>query len=425
MNRWTRTLVLLALFAAAGTVRVAGAVRDRADVYLKDGTTLRGDVSFTAGEIVIRNAAGQVSYPRIAVERVVWADPPADAKQAYHRKYEVLAPRDVQGHLALARELAKQGRLDLLEVQCKHILSIESENAEAQRLLEKARTREPATRPASATKATPDPKPKRRDSRQGLIPPPLLSKKDINRIRLAEYDLDGPAENVRVHFVRERREKDVEQLVQQALERDPAADPDALRTLKRGKPYEKLQVVLNATGLKYADRIETRGDPQKFREFRRRVLPLVVKSCGRSGCHSGANSRGFRMPAAPQSGDAYAYTSFYVLTQIQTRDGPLLDRALPEASALLRYLLPAASSGKHPHPPLPAGRLRPGLRSTRDPNYERIALWINSLNYPTLDYGISYERPDWLVKLATPPEPAPPTSRPVASRPAASRPARP
>jgi len=175
--------------------------------------------------------------------------------------------------------------------------------------------------------------------------------------------------------------------------------------LARGKLEEKLQLIVRETGTEHADRIEIVTDPEVLTAFQRRVLPLVNKSCARSGCHGGRTARLFRFPISAATGDAHLYASFVLLDQMQARHGPLIDRTNPEESALLSYLLPQENN-EHAHPPVKHGApFKSGLRSKTDPQYEAIVDWINALRYPHPDYGLEYQNPYR--------QPAPPTSKPA------------
>lgn len=122
---------LLLAGAAAAPARLA-------DVYLKNGLKLRGDVTETERVFLLRNAAGELSIPRADVARLIYAGPP-DAVSA--------------------------------------------------------------TQPAAASGAVPT-EPATRPARAELPPAPPLSKADIQRLRLHELVLEDAPEIVRVQFAK-------------------------------------------------------------------------------------------------------------------------------------------------------------------------------------------------------------------------------
>jgi hypothetical protein len=380
---------------------------DLADLYLKNGTRLRGDVTETESEVILRNAAGETRFPRSAVEKIEYITPPRPVDEEYHERARALQPLDIEGHFALAEWARDKKRYDLVRRQCKYILGLDPGHASARLLLEEAETRLAEQAQLQGEEGAAPPRPPPRPA--GIAAPALLKERDINRLRLYELRLDGRPEEIPVRFLKVRGEPDLESLVRAEIENLPDADPDWQRTLERGRPHEKLQLIVRHTAMKFADRIEVRSDPEVFQVFRRRVLPLVLRGCARSGCHSGATAQAFRFPSGSPFSDSYAYTTFLLLDQTHTRSGPLIRRDLPEQSVLLAYLLPSTHTDKA-HPPVRGGRLHPILRGRRDPDYEVLLEWIGRLRVPHPTYELDYTWPDWLrtaPRTATQPESVP------------------
>ncbi|MBU0641464.1 MAG: hypothetical protein KKB50_21600 [Planctomycetes bacterium] len=391
---------------------VGAAVADLANVHLKGGTKLRGDVTVTETEVILRNAAGEVRFEKSAVERIEWlggaaaagdpeqAEPqlPVSVDAEYLQRFKAEAADDIKAHFALAEWLREKKRFDLLVKQCNYILGLDPQHRNARLLLQLAReelaqqtTAGAGTRTEAAGAAA---------ASGQLAAPALLSELDVQRLKMYEYPLDGDAERLLVRFPRRAGQPDLDSLVLHdlALLEDRAADLRERYT--QAKPHEKLPIIIDATGVKYADRIQIAGDSEKFTAFRKQVLPLVYKSCARSGCHGGSTAVVFRLPARSQRDEA-VYTAFLLLDRVQTEFGPLLDREDPAASALLGYMLPAADS-QRPHPPVGQGkRVMPLAKNTRDRSYLTVLDWINALNVPHPEYELDYKYPGWL--------PAPPT----------------
>lgn len=388
-------------FAAYGiTLALAACVclsayADRAEVRLKDGTTLRGDVDVLADELVIRNAAGEVRYKRSLVDRIERVEAAATIDDDYAWNFKVLRPDDVEGHYALAEYLNSKARWDLLARQAEYVLRIAPDHQNARLLLNQAlaRLKEAGVAPTSEPSEVDD-----NDPDGKIAPQPLLSKRDIDRIRLGEYATDGLPEVVQVRFMRQPGQKRVDEVVADELREKPDHDPRWLKTLERGRPHEQLQVVLRATGMKYADQIELKTELHKFEQFRKTVLPLLSKGCARVGCHSGATAEVFRFPKAAKSSDPYIFTTFLLFDRMETRVGPMIDRAAPDQSALLKFLVPAPVNRSHPHPDV-KGRFSPPLRGVNDRQYKAVVEWIRSLRTPRPDYELEYDAPP--VNLAS------------------------
>jgi hypothetical protein len=339
------------------------------------------------------------------IERIEYEAPLESVDDEFARRFSALRPDDVAGHFALAEWLAEKKRFDLVRKQCNYVLGLDPKHANAQLLLAMAQqhlseSTEPATAPADDGD----------ESRaRGLPAPPMLSDRDIKRLKLLELELDGPPEKLRVRFLKKKNELDVERLVQADMRMLPefrGSSPDWIDIMERGEPHEKLQLIAKTTGAKYVDRIEIVGDPAVFSTFRRDIMPLINKGCARSGCHTGAKSLALRFPTGSPGSEEHLYTTFYLLDQFETAQGPLINRGLTTASTLLTFMLPASQT-KRPHPPTPRGeRVQPILRGDDDPKYQPILDWLNSLRTPHPDYGLEYNLPDW-VKLPPPPETQP------------------
>lgn len=253
---------------------------------------------------------------------------------------------------------------------------------------------QPATRPA--TRPAKDP---------GLETPPKLSARDINRLKLHELPLDGDPEKVNVELRKKKGEEAIEDAVRKMIEDGADADPEWRRILERGRPYEKLQLIRKVSKMQFADRMVIRGDTEKFQTFRRRVMPLLMRGCARSGCHGGTGSTAyFRLPTGAQSTDEFVYSSFYILDRIHTAVGPMFNRDLPEESALLKYMLPskAGPDGRATplHPPVRSQAINPVIERADSRQYKEVLEWISSLRVPHPEYDVEYAAPEWLRALS-------------------------
>ncbi len=344
-KRQFRTVSAIAWVVAALTVAQRAAA-DLADVYLKNGLMLRGDVTVTDTEVILRNAAGQTRLPRAEVDRIVPVPTPASQPVAV----PTTLPAPAAATPPVSQPATAAGGL----------------GAEAG-----------GSGPGAAE----------------LPPPPPVSDADIQRLRLAELRLDGPAEVVRVRFLRKARQRDLPLEVLDTLRRRSDFRPAWEDVLTRGLPHEKLQLIVRLTGTEHAERIAVDSDPAVFDAFRRRVLPLVNRGCARSGCHGGKGAREFRFPVGSSGSDTYAYTAFVLLDQMQTAHGPLVNRANPEESVLLTYMLPPEATDRG-HPPVGRGpAFKPVVRSRDDRLYAAVLEWIDQLAVPRPEYGLAYENP--------------------------------
>ncbi|MEW6253015.1 MAG: hypothetical protein AB1716_20445 [Planctomycetota bacterium] len=328
---------------------------DLADVYLKSGLVLRGEISTEQDEIVVRNAAGELRLPRAEVERIV----PVATQPASGPAETAAAPPAPQSRPATAA------------------------------VMQPAVTQPAIAEPSKPEDASDEPPLEGPE----LPTAPLLAELDIQRLKMLELRLDGPAEPVRVRFKRRPRQRELALEVLESARRRSDFRPEFAEVLQRGLPHEKLQVIVRLTGAKHADRVVIEGDPAVFEGFRRRVLPLVNRSCGRAGCHAGRSAQVFRFPQGFSSNEAYAYTAFVLLDQMETEHGPVLERDSPEESVLLNYFLPAHRNPR-PHPAVRRGRaFTPVVYSPDERLYQNVLSWVSTLRTPRPAYGLEYKNP--------------------------------
>ena len=156
---------------------------------------------------------------------------------------------------------------------------------------------------------------------------------------------------------------------------------------------QKLHIIAQRMGAAFADKVEIRTDPEAFVEFRRNVMPFVLRGCATNGCHGQANEDavGFRLFKDPKKTSATTYANFIILSDLGVGDGQVLDRGQPQNSLLLTYMLPRSEvkvRRRHPGDV----EYKPLFQSRKTTRYKRIEKWIGSLR-PRLtrqsdDYGV-------------------------------------
>ena len=161
------------------------------------------------------------------------------------------------------------------------------------------------------------------------------------------------------------------------------------REFLKKTPPQKLHIMAKYRGPDYADRVEIRNDPEIFVEFRRHVLPTLLRTCATSGCHSPTNEEafGFRLFKDPKKTDATVYANFIIVNDLERGRQRMIDRGQPEDSLLLTYMLPKKDvkvEFRHP------GDVdyKPVFQSRKAPRLKRIQRWIASLKHPAEDYGV-------------------------------------
>lgn len=392
--RWVQAVAV----AAAATWVFPGWAEE-ATVYTKDGRRLSGDVTVTDTQVTINTLAGAVVLDRGQVEKIVPRESP---QAAYMRKVAALAPGDVEGHYQVAEWASEHRYWDIVVKQCTYVLGLDPKHTKAKLLLEDARRKQAEASGGGARPGAEAPREEEAPPAPGEREPlPLLSARDVQRLKLGELATEGGGEDVRVRFSARRGQPDVlKQFVKEMAGRDGYGE-SWQRAFGRLKPHEQLREMVSAarSGVdarfeldRYADQIEILDDPAAFANFRKKVMPIVVQGCGRSGCHNATAASEFRLPGGSRSSEPFAYTLFAIMDATPTAYGPLINRERPESSVLLSYMLPLDGNNK-PHPEPKRGKFIPAIPGVRARNYEVVVDWINSLRSPRPDYALEYQFP--------------------------------
>ncbi len=157
---------------------------------------------------------------------------------------------------------------------------------------------------------------------------------------------------------------------------------------------QKLHQIAIYKGAKYADRVRIMSDPEVFVAFRQNVMPTAVRSCGTPGCHlyDPQRPRPFQLFSDPTKTEATTYANFIMLCEMEVNGQRLIDRAKPDESLLLTYLLPVKDvepALRHAATPGP----KTIYRTRKAMGYRQIQKWISSLKHPAEDYGVRFTRP--------------------------------
>jgi len=157
---------------------------------------------------------------------------------------------------------------------------------------------------------------------------------------------------------------------------------------------QKLHQIAIYRGARYADRVRIMSDPEVFVAFRQNVMPTAVRACAQPGCHlyDPQHPRPFQLFKDPVKSEATTYANFVMLCEMEIDGRRVINRAKPEESLLLTYLLPV----KDVEPALRhAGNPGPKtiFRTRKARGYRAIQKWIASLKHPAEDYGVRFNPP--------------------------------
>ena len=165
------------------------------------------------------------------------------------------------------------------------------------------------------------------------------------------------------------------------------------REFRKLTPALKLHNIAVYKGAAFADKVNVTSDPEVFLEFRKNIMPGVLRGCATAGCHGpyGGEPVGLRLFTDPKKLAETTYANYVVLNEYNVKGAPLINRALPAESLLLTYMLPekdVKAEMRHPGD----AKLRPLYQTRTAAGYVRIQKWIESLKHPVEDYGVRLTR---------------------------------
>lgn len=221
--------------------------------------------------------------------------------------------------------------------------------------------------------------------------PLLLTPEQINRIRymelLAMRDPDAKhPDPVTVKIPDETIEEFLE-----SMEGDSVFE--GRRKFMKLTPPQKLHQIAYYKGAEYADKVTIKSDPVVFKDFKRKIMPKVLRTCSTAGCHttSGDENLGLRLYKDPKRSNSTTYTNFVTLSEykigVDESVQYLIDRELPDESLLLAYMLPkeeVTAGSRHPGDV----KYRPAFQTRGAIGYKNFLRWIKSLKHPFEDYGL-------------------------------------
>jgi len=217
-----------------------------------------------------------------------------------------------------------------------------------------------------------------------------LTKKEINRIRYMELRgmrLTAAEQPDRVTVKVPQSVVD-DFLIEMQGEPDFSSEAGR-REFHKLTPPQKLHIIARRKGEAFADKVEIQSDPEVFLEFRKQVMPTVLRGCATAGCHVPGLEEEcrFSLFKDPKKSATTTYANFILLNELAVGDFPVINRSQPENSLLLTFLLPAKDvKGEMRHPG--KEELRPLYQSRNAHGFRRIERWIASLKHPQADYGV-------------------------------------
>ncbi len=305
-----------------------------------------------------------------------------DVDDEYTRRVRALAIDDVSGHLELAKWCRSNQRWQFVAQRCQHILTLEPSHQPAKLLLETARaylqkdqSNDPTSQKTRSAGGPRSPSTTGKALRE-------LTKEEIQQVRRVELHHDQP-ERLSIRIDRKALGSFLAH-----VRNDPGFGYSNQDFYKLPKT-EQAQLILLHGDENDKKNIQIRNDPQRLREFDRRVLPMVIQNCATSDCHGGSGGGRFRLFGGRRLKTPASYATFVALHQYKTENGSLIDRTNPADSLLLSYGLPPGPVPEKNHPI----RIRAMFDNAEDREYKKMLDWLLSLDLHEPDYGFELIKP--------------------------------
>ncbi|HYE62410.1 MAG TPA: hypothetical protein VD997_10470 [Phycisphaerales bacterium] len=357
-----------------------------AEVILLDGKRISGELVDQSLERIIISIAGiHTTFKMDTVDKVLILAPVQDRYQTYKG---MIDPQDVENRLKLAKWVFGRGRYDLALLEVEHVLKLEPANPDAKELKNLVHAQQ-AVAAQKAAKREPGAKhPKAPEF-------PLLTKEQINLIRVFEVDLkDPPRMIIEQDTIRRFLDKYAGIVVEG---KGPVPVNPAGRALFfRMSSAEVLSWMFDLKAREFYPEVQVLENPRAFQMFRDRInRHWLINRCATDQCHGGQDAGRLWLYNRQQASDAAAYTNFLILERFRLANGqPLINYNEPTRSPLLEYGLPRdLAVNKHPEVPPSRGNWQPVFRSVEDDRFTQAVEWMKSMYPKRPDYPIDYKAP--------------------------------
>ncbi|MFM7260970.1 MAG: hypothetical protein ACKO3W_10245 [bacterium] len=350
----------------------------RVRVLFNDGRTLVGKLFEDGYENVSLEIEGiATKYARAAVAEV---QPYPTDEELYERFRTAIEPDQYTARYTLALWLYNKK----MYAESKHELDslLEATNHyEAKRLLNEVNAQLALMTPRGEND-TPAPRP--REARPE-VPSNLLSKSDVNLIKVYELDLADPP-----------RMQVSDELVRTMLEKYSHSELIPAKSAEKAGFYSKepVEIVRTLFALKARElypQIEVIGEPESLNLFRQRVHNAwLINNCATSRCHGGADGGRLFLHNRDFKSDDTRYTNLLILLRTKIDTLPLVDFDKPTDSLLFQYALPATEA-RRPHPEVKGWSA--ALTSSRKGLQEDFVRWVRSMRVRNGDYPVDYTPP--------------------------------
>ena len=364
-------------------------------VILRNGEQRKGVIIEDSFDHVLIEIEGiRTRFVRRIVDYVVLV-PTFEERYAQYKA--TLKPNMPDVHLTLCRWLLKERRYELARAELLELLAYE-QLPDATRLLrivdaQLALTSRPDDAPFERERATTRP-----EGNERGLPDGILSRADVNLIRVYEIDFDRPPKvAVSPETIRE--------LIQNYRSSTLMPDSEeARKALFRAEPIEIVRLMFELRARELYPQVKVLSEPWGLNMFRRRVHNAwLINRCATSRCHGGPDAGRFRLHRSHYKDARVRYSNLLTLQRLDLDPAwPLINYDDPESSLIIQYGLPANRAQK-PHPAVKGWK--PIFTRATNRMLNHSVNWIETMMQPRPEYPVEYRPPAKPTEEAVPTPP--------------------
>lgn len=367
-------------------------------VFLRNGQTREGVIIEDHYDYVLMDIKGvRAKLKRELVDHVILS-PTIDERYAAAKA--ALQPGSQDAHLALCQWLYQQRRysdarnelLELLEKDDmpparKLLTQVEAQIALSKKPEPQTKSDDPASPPDDPAQPRSGPVyPK------DILPSELISREDVNIIRVYEIDFDHP---LRVTITPDTIRTLIEKYGSNSLVPNSQTGRN---NLFRADPLDIVRLMFSLRARDLYSQIQVNSEPYALNLFRQRVHDTwLINSCATNHCHGGLGAGALFLHSRNVKEDRVRYTNLLILERLSLDPAwPLINYEKPEDSLIIQYGLPRDLARK-PHPLVDGWKpiFGPASPKLMDGTVE----WIKAMMQPRPDYPVKYDPPR--LKAAT------------------------
>ncbi len=380
-------------------------------VRLRDGNSFRGVVlADDLDEVRMEIAGIETRFPRKSVLQVVLEE--SDLEK-YLRLREAIPQVDHVRRLALCRWLHQRRMYtEALEELDRLLEDFDLGDArtlravvEAQLALDGPSSRSEPLAPAGEGGLDPGDVARGTIPLKELLPQRLLTRDDVNLIRVLEIDFRRPP---RISIEPET----IRTLIQRyaAHPAIPATSEGRTRMF-RADPIDLVRLMFELKARDLYPQINVDSEPFALNLFRQRVHDAwLIGNCATSRCHGGLEGGRFFLHNRNSRDERVRFTNLLILLRSEWSDEPLVDFERPLDSLIIQHALPRTEA-RFPHPDVPGWK--PVFTNANQRLLADAVRWIESMYQPRPTYPVEYEPPVLEPEIGLPPSPTEPPGGPT------------